>query len=369
MTPAFSSNKQAACFTALLAVILLSPLICRRPCLPPRSEVYSSIPWRFGGYPYFHRTIFEQEGDLDIAFIGSSRIWSDMNPVQVRQVLSKSLGREAKVVSLGWISAGFDALYFISQDLLRNRNVRMLVVYDEYNPALGGKCPQRFASRWFRYGDNADEIADLALNVKAGYYASAVLGMPRNLLSELRKNMLAIPAPYGRFSTENLYQAKDPGNELGALCQEKNLGDPTDAFVHCLPQSDISADDVMVYSGRTRQKFNASTRQMPDLQVYFARKLAELAKLHDVTLVFLHLPAIDDVNNDKISEAAIWPEILVGDVKLLGLPSSLLFKGMDRSEIARLFCDPAHLNRNGQEYFTSLIAPKLVELYHVKMDP
>ena len=363
MTPAFQTSRQAAGFLALIAAILMLPLIAGPSLLPARSEIYTSIAWRFGGHPVFQNTIFREKGDIDIAFIGSSRIWNDINPVHVRQKLSESLGREAKVNTLGWNTAGFDALYFIAKDLLENRRVKMLVVNDEYNPEIGGSRPQRLASRWFRFSENAKDLGGLSLTGKSGYYASAVLGMPRNLLGLVRNNLPARSAPAEEFSPEKLYKARDSDLTLGALAAEKNFFDPTGAFVPYVPQTDCGPGDVAVWSETTRDVFATSGSVMTDLQTQFAKKLAALARHHHATLVFLYLPNIKDAFNEKIHSAAIWPELLGSDVKFVGLPPARLFKDMSPAEIQKLYSDPTHLNKNGQEYFTPIVTPAIIDLY------
>jgi len=50
-------------------------------------------------------------------------------------------------------------------------------------------------------------------------------------------------------------------------------------------------------------------------------------------------------------------------VTLLGFPPQKLFAGLNDDEIRKLFAEPYHLNRNGQEYFTGLITPALLKIY------
>ena len=64
MRPAFSSTRQAGMFALLLLVLLLLPLAMPKSLLPPRREVYSSLPWGYGGYPYISEQIFDEKGDL-----------------------------------------------------------------------------------------------------------------------------------------------------------------------------------------------------------------------------------------------------------------------------------------------------------------
>ena len=108
---------------------------------------------------------------------------------------------------------------------------------------------------------------------------------------------------------------------------------------------------------------------MPKLQKAFARKLSQLAERQHVTLLFLHLPSLDDTSSPVIQDSAVWPETLGHEVQMLGFTPQTLFRGLKSNEVERLFSDPQHLNRNGQDYFTRLITPKLLEAYHEVQHP
>ena len=194
---------QAGAFALLLLCILLSPALLGKRNLPPRDRIYSSYSSRLGAYSYLHQQIFEEKGDIDIAFVGSSRIWLDINTPEVQEKLSQQLGRRAVARTLGWSKPGFDALYFVAQDLLQRRKVRLLVFYDEVNPRASPNLPHRLAFRWFRFGDNRAALDGLSIRDKASYYAAAVLGC-REIFSILRDRIVrkinAPPSEPGRVS-------------------------------------------------------------------------------------------------------------------------------------------------------------------------
>lgn len=364
MDPAFSSDKQAASFATLLAAILLLPVLAGEPLLPDRAEIYKSIPWRFGGHPCFQKTIFEGEKPLDIALIGSSHIWSGVDPVYLSAELTKSLGRESVVRTLGWNWPGFDALYFTAEDLLENRKVKLLVVNNEFTTWVGRTQPHRLASRWFRLGDNGRDLAGLGLEEKAVYYASSVLGMPRNLLGMTRASLPIRPSAELEFSPEKLYRTEDPEIRLGALRTELNYFSHKTTFLPFKPRMSAEPQEIVVWSDENRERFGTSGPNLPKRQLHFVRKLADLARKHNATLLFIHLPSLDDTGGDRILESAIWPEILGENVRYAGVPPAALFRGMTEKEIAALFYDPKHLNRNGQEYFTPIITPIIIQIFN-----
>ena len=359
MSPAFSSPKHAGGFALLLLLILLLPALVGKSHLPPREEVYSATPWRFGPYPFLHQQIFEEKGDIDIAFMGSSHIWSGIDTPYVQQEASRMLGRKATVISLGWPWPGFDALYFIAQDLLRNRKVHMLVIHEEFRGPL---LPHTAASRWFRFGDNTEALAGLPLQTQAGYYADAIRGMPRNLLSLIRPNLPVQSVAGKKNYWESFYQAPNPADKLGALCAQIGFNYNPD-FVEYTPGTQLRESDAYVYSPETKGKFEFSGEPTPPAQLHFARKVAELAKEHGTTLVFLHLPESTEMRATAIHEREFWPDALHADVQLMGIPPATLFAGLKDEEVLKLFYDSGHFNKNGQNYFSKSITARLLELY------
>jgi hypothetical protein len=64
-----------------------------------------------------------------------------------------------------------------------------------------------------------------------------------------------------------------------------------------------------------------------------------------------------------VSERELWPEVLGAPVDIVGIPPARLFAGLPESELPRLFYDDVHLNQSGQDLFTPLVTPALVQLH------
>ena len=362
MAPAFSSTRQAGAFALLLLTILLLPMLAGKSLLPPREQIYSSVPLARGPYPYLHQQIFEEKEDIDIAFLGSSLMWVGIDAPYVQKELGAKLGRKAVVRDLGWVFAGFDALYFITQDLLQHRKVRMLVVYDENS---GTGAPHIMSPRLFRFGENAEALAGLAMSTKAAYYFGAILGMPRNLLGLVRDNLEADMSPPKATYWETRYHTPDLSGNLGAVSARRGFNDdwPNPTFTEYTPRSTADPSDVRTYSPATKDSFRFEGRATPPLQLHFARKLAELAQAHQTKLVFLHLPESTEMGSAAIQEPQFRPEEMPGDVSMAGIPPATFFQGMSVEEVRKLYYNDEHLNRNGQKYFTPLVTPALLQLY------
>ncbi len=367
MRPAFGSNKSAAAFALLLLLLLLSPVLVGKNFLPPREQSYSVQAWGNGPYPWIRNQIFEETNAIDIAFMGSSHIFNAINTPQVQAELSKKLGRPAVVCTIAWGGAGYDGLYFIAQDLLAHRRVRMMVFYDE-DPGVGARNSASVS--WFRWADDAAALGGLPLPEQALFYFASIVGMPRNLLCALRPNLPAPLITDKKNYWETIADAPNPVTQLGALSYGKGFAPTPMAaaapFEKFIPDVEATPVEVAIWSPETKTNFTFSTAPVPDWQTHFARQLGELFRNHDVQPVMLQLPVLADARAAVLVERTDWTKIFGGDFKLIGIPPTSMFGSLTDGEVRKLYGDPFHFNRNGQEYFTRLITPALLQIYEAR---
>lgn len=356
MRPAFSTTGSAATFTLLLLFLLALPAVVGKNLLPPRDQIYSSLPWGTGAFPYLHDQIFEETNDIDIAFMGSSRIWWDIDTPYVQDELSRQLGHKAVVRSLCWTAPGFDPFYFIMQDLLKHRKVSV-IVFSDLSPGAANKAHPR-ATAWFRLADNAGALDGLSVMAKISFYTSAILGMPRNALGLVRTNLPAIDSD--EVSWIGFDHIKNPAHRLGSLALQKRLDQPFAAY---MPHTSASAADVCVYSEATKDEFDFSTDSVPPMQKEFIRKIGALARENHVRLVYLHLPESTEMNSPTLVEKAFWPDLFGRDLTMTAIPATKLFAGMTPEDVQKLYYNYEHFNQNGMEYFTPIVTPELVRIY------
>jgi hypothetical protein len=369
MRPAFSSTRQAATFALLLLLLLLAPALVGKKFLPPREEIYSSIWWENGDFPYMDGQIFREKGDIDIAFMGSSHIWAAFDTPKVQEQLSKELNHPAIIRTFGWGGPGFDELYFVAKDLLKHRHVRMLVIDDGFNAS---DQPHLLASRMFRYGDDAGILDGLPAQTQAAYYFAAIAGMPRNLVSLVRPNLPAdLNAPnYWETRSHAANFAARLGTFTAHTGFRENPSAEAEPFVAYAPQAGAQPSDVCLFSTNTEKNFGfPKLGMLPPTQLHFAQKFAALVQEHGCKLVLLHIPTFDERRSPWISEPAIWPAALHMDVTMIGIPPATMFRGMTDDEIRKLYSDSVHLNENGQNYFTSLMTPALLKTYESIQNP
>jgi len=364
MSPAFSSIKDAGAFALLLLIILLLPILVPKSALPPREQIYATLSWNVGPYPFIHQQIYDEKSDIDIAIIGSSRIWCAINTPYLQEQLSEKLGRKAVVISLCWPWTGFDAVYFIAQDILQHRRVHTLVFTDESGLYGVQTTPHDEAWRWFRFEDDADALRGIPLQAQLTYYYGSILGLPRNLLSLIRPNLAPDLSPERTRALEADHHWVMPTQNLGAAVMLEGYFNRPDLFEKFTGKLPASPSDVISYTPQTAADFHFEMQPAPtSLQTHFVKKFGELAQANHTALVCLNVPHLDDRESKQILERFFWPDVMESPVTLLGIVPSVLFAGMSEEDVEKLYWDRHHFNQNGQDYFTHLITPKLIEIY------
>ena len=368
MRPAFSSTKQAAAFALLLLAILFLPVVMGKNLLPPREEIYTFQGNGIGPWPWIRQQIYEETNDIDIAFIGSSRLLHDIDTPYVQAKLSQQLGRQAVVRSICWGGAGYEMLYLIAGDLLEHRRVKMIVFYDED----GEKFRNPSIPLFFRWGDNSESLNGLPSKDRMVFYFAALIEIPRNLLALTRPEIPAdvFSAQPNNFETTDL--APDPATRLGSVSARRGFNPDfatASPFQPHAPYANGAAANVSVYSESEKNKWSFEKKTLPAWQTHFARKFTALAQDHGCKLVMLHIPILDEKRSPRILEREFWPSFLNSNLTMMGIPETTLFAGLTDNEIESLYFDPNHFNQNGQEFLAPIITPTLILLYETIKNP
>jgi hypothetical protein len=355
MTPAFSSPGRAAAFAALLLALLAAPALVGRLGVLDRADVYPTIPVGAGPFAHIQRQVFDETAALDIAFVGSSFMWSGIDAPYVQRELTRALGREARVTVLASVWPGLDRDYVLLKDLLSRRSVELVVLqFPNRNrptddPAAEANRvadePHVQAFRFYRAGELDEVDAALPSRPRAALYAGAVLGMPRHLLTLARPNYTspaAVEATLGaRLETRGYY------------------GAPFERFRPDPPQFDA---DEMIYSGSDGAAYRFFEEPLPPYQMHFAKLIGTLLAEHDVPAVVLHIPQANETTVDVVEERLDWRELTGVTGPLIGIPPARLFAGFDAEEVERFFVSD-HLNENGTIYFTRAVTPALLQAF------
>ena len=366
MRPAFTTTRSALAFALLLTGLMTLPAFVAHTGWLKRNEVYPAIPWKCGPFIWAQQKIFSETNDVDIAFVGSSLIWGDINPTYVQKELSLRLGHEAEVFTLGWPWPGFDAVYIVARDLLEHRRVRMLVIYDEaHGNTTSPDVPHIQSARWFRIGENDEALSGLTWSAKLSLYGSALLGMPRSLLSLLRPNLTESAASHRTNVWDTPYHAESFAAQLGGMRAHLAFNNSPN-FKPFHPTPIATPADAVIYSDATRDLFRFTGPVTPPFRSHFLHKLAALCETHGTQLVIFHPPGFGERTREKILEREVWPDVLGTNVWLVGIPGAKLFAGISAEDMKKLYYNKGHLNANGQDFFTPLITPALLEIYAAK---
>lgn len=351
MRPAFSDLPSAAAFALLLLVLISAPAAVGRMGLLDRADVYPTLPVGAGPIAHIQHEIFEESSDLDVAFIGSSFMWSAIDAPYVQEELTRTLGREARVTVLASVWPGLDRDYAFLRDLLAQRRVSLVVLQfpnrnrPSDDPAADvnrvSDQPHVQAFRIYRAGEFPEVGDGLHWRGRAALYAGAVLGMPRHLLTELRPNYLAS-------------STVEP--TLGARLDRRGYFGAS--FEPFRPQASQIDADQLIFGPSSAANFRFFQESLPPYQMHFARLIAALLEESDVPAVLLHIPQANEVSSDYVEERMNWLEETGVRATMIGIPPSRLFAGFSQAEVRRFFASD-HLNENGARYFTRAVMPAL----------
>ena len=359
MRPVFSSSRQILGFALLLAAVLALPGLIAGLGVLRRVEVPVSPAWQFGPFGWIDSQIRHRTNEVDMVFLGSSRLFVGINPAMVQERLSAQLGRPAEVFTLGWNGTGYDAVHVVARDLLAHRKVRMLVIYDDFRP--NPSSPHTFnnsAFLWLRPGADSVPVASLPGLERVQLYAGAVLRTPRFLASRPRRS--PVPGATAGHPDEAV-EFPDMAKNLGAQRVRRTVPGqpPFEPFAPVVPARET---DVAILS---RDAADSLTDQppLPPYQAYWARELAQLCQAHGTRLVALQVPLPEARLETRLHTLNAWPAFADVPVPLVGLPGAQLFGGLSAEEVQRFYYDPIHLNVNGADHFTKFMIPALLQLH------
>lgn len=331
MFPAFEDWRAAARFAALLVLLLLLPLFLAKIGLPPRSAVYDSLRLSSGPYLKARTQLFATQGDIDIAFVGSSILNVAVNADELQSRLESRYGPNVNVRMFGFVFQGYDMQYVMTRDLLEHRRVKMLVVSFS-GPRHISDRPHVQLHNLLRWGEYPEMLDGLRLPDRLSIYASSVLDGPRQLVKLLR-----------------------PERPLEVADSHRSL------MVHeSVPEITAAPAPAVILSDSTREQFMFGDPDISGRQRHFAVKLAELAAQHHVTLVVLNIPTPEEFGYDRIWERADWSRMLTGNPTVVAFRRSDLF---GREPPDRFFADSVHMTAEGQERFTRSLTDYLMTRY------
>lgn len=346
LEPPFSSNLQIIGFIAVMAFALLLPVLITASAAISRRDSYRLMPEHFGAYSFAEKEIFEEKGDIDILFVGSSVTWQDIDAPQIQKALSEELGRPATVLLFGHNFNDMDITYAKVRDLLQKRRVRLVVTSVLREPFTEG--PSQTAFKFLRYGEYTEPLEGLPAESRISLYSCSVLRGPRDLLTIARQDKTE-PSPYA--------------DDFGAFKAELGMGRDKKAFKEYSPVSPVVAANDLIYSPARPGWFEFTNTPIPLYQDRYLEELVKMLHRENVPLAMINLPDYKQRHESKVTEWQEWSKRFGREIPILGIPPSVLFAGLNEDEIERLYCDTEHLNINGNEFFTRAVLPAILKVY------
>ena len=74
---------------------------------------------------WIHQRLFENEQEIDLAFVGTSRTMCGVQDVEIEKLLASQYGRNLKVANLGVCRNGMNLHYLISRDLFQQKKAQI----------------------------------------------------------------------------------------------------------------------------------------------------------------------------------------------------------------------------------------------------
>ncbi len=345
MLPAFRSTRSVLSFCALLLFLLGLPVILSLIGLPPREEAWSGIPLHAGAVGDVVRTIYDDRQKVDVLLLGPSIVRRGVMPGPLEEALSAHLGRPAHVAVLSMVWPGADLQYFMLRDYL-NYHHPQVILWNVPGPTSSTNEPHIQAYRWMRYGEYQEAFKGLPLFYRIQVYGEMVLGAPKELLYKLRPNVIT-DQEKADHDGEDVRENINTGYHKAAFVRDTLPADPG-RVAQLLPVSS--------------PEFHVESTPPGAYQLQYLRKVVELAKDKGSDLVLIHIPTDTEYGDSDIPEIANWARVFGPQYKSIGIPSSVLFAGLDKERFLHYYSD-SHLNTNGRQVFTHAIIPSVLEAY------
>ena len=324
----------------------MSPLISCTDLID-RSKLYKHIDQRRSLELAHYTTLYKEEDRITVAMLGLSSMWVGVNARLVQEYFTARGGKEHRVVMLGANHPGEDLIYMMTKDLLSEREVD-LIVLSAPNRQQSHVHPvfHRIAS----YDLHGEIWKKLDLHDRATTWSLATIGAPLQFFNQVVER---------NEPGDNRALIRNNGSWVRGLGWRRSKFSRVDASVidHALSQIDTPG-----FHKDSSTQFQYSGVFSNYQETYF-RATVEEAYRHGTKVAVLSTPIWPDRKQEK-PVIRIDREILEEyGIRVIGLPPSELFGGMNEEEIQRFYYDSNHFNANGSEYFTRAISPALWSAY------
>lgn len=306
-----------------------------------REEIYRGIDGRRSIELSHYLNIFKHEGKVDVAFVGLSSLWVGVNALQMQEYFSSQGASDPKIITLGANHPGEDLVYMMVKDLLAKRSVDIVVLS---SPNRVQQYVHPLFHRLASMKDHASVWHELPAKETLRSYALAMLGAPLQIYSMIKP-------------TKRPRDSRGTNAFNGSWIRPDGWGkQPFAPRAVASPYDDSETIEQNLYDPAALGDVLFSNVQSVSQRTYFKATL-ELIKAHGALPVVLSVPVWKDRQRNTPVVRLLKDYLIDAEAPLVAVTPSTFFSGMSEADIQALYYNGNHLNTNGSNYHTAVLAP------------
>jgi hypothetical protein len=352
--PAFANPRHLTLWIVALVAILVAPVLA--DYLVPTEARYRMMSKRLGPTDWHAEQIFADTTELDILFLGSSRMLAGFDHVVLDAALSTD-GGPPKTATIATDYANSDLNFLILTDFFARRKAK-LVVLSFPEP------PQAFShpgAKYIRRFDLRDPAISMRTpSVAISNFAEAALISPRLLVAAL------IP-PKPIKAAEDTQLSLNHGTRMMDVGFKNKPGEPDVPFVAPDAYPEEPKAELIEAGSPLPKWISTFEEHLSNIEAAYLPAIRSLCEKHGAKLAFVRFPMADLSERSGIK---ISREGLNAGLPLIAADLDMLFGDkMSLNAIKRFYRDKAHFNRVGTGVAARGFAPALKELWRASDRP
>ncbi len=328
-------RKEERLIISVLFVFLLLLTAGYFRLTPSRKSLIAKIPSTETDADFVIDEVYGKTGDIDALIIGPCTAWWQIYTPFIQEKLSEKYKRKADVITLGHNHFGSDLTYLLLKDVLKQRKVKNLIlplpkVEDLY------PFPHQNSVNWWIYPDDLEGVRGVSF---FGY--TRILGL--NLFSSIYRSSL-----------------QDETRFLSSINQElgfNSLRDTQRLKTSELPH--LNSKDYVKVKTTEETDLNREHPLSEDW-VRFYKLIFELAKTHQINLVFIDSPHATEFESDEATIPGNFSEMTDPKIPVIATDFKKWFAVLPAHLQSQIYAGH-NLTAIGSQAFTNLIKDQLVE--------
>lgn len=298
--PIFRERLHALCLLSALVLALTLPVVLSALEV---LEIQKAGFVKFRGpasenenFPFYRKHIYQEEGPIDVLFIGPCTAWWQIETEPFEHALEKSWKRPVHILNFGYNHASEDLTFLLARETLRMRRVRYLALPTP-RPADPLDFPHPNAYQWWLSPRDVQGLRGLPIVDHLKLYAVSVMGAVRLVPLLLSKSTSSDAPPDfqkpGGTKIRHLQSPLPPGQENFHL-----------AF----------------FESEKPESVQVAGPPIPQTQRVFLKALVEMAHEAGTQVIWVSSPLRSDFEGESthLREREHWTQLFPG-TRFLGL--------------------------------------------------